>query len=317
MIISIPDVWGAAVNRHHAYVKKVIQEALAVSNPKPIGSPFLVTLLKTEAKTLAVGKPDELEGLIDKVDQWLASASATEQRVFRAEAKRVFNYGAFSKKSQSSWDAYALCKSSRHSLCPYCQQAFAFTLVVQNKVKTGGVSRRGFRPTLDHYFPKSEYPYLGLSLYNLVPACQTCNSSLKSTTNFYKEKHLHPLRDEECLRFELKPKGYIRYLQRSTAGLGLKVVNDDAKMSSQANASIETFLLNKRYAFHARELARLIESLKRWTPDVIAQLAISSGATESFDQFEAMLLNFDHLAYKSEMLGRIKLDLYNAVRATP
>ncbi|TCL67476.1 hypothetical protein EV196_10232 [Mariniflexile fucanivorans] len=31
------------------------------------------------------------------------------------------------------------------------------------------------KPELDHYYPKSLYPYFGVSFYNLIPSCQSCN----------------------------------------------------------------------------------------------------------------------------------------------
>ena len=52
--------------------------------------------------------------------------------------------------------------------CPYCN------------VNYTRVSARGrFRADLEHFFPKSKYPYLSVTLYNLFPSCHTCNK-LKS-----------------------------------------------------------------------------------------------------------------------------------------
>ncbi|MFP3598446.1 HNH endonuclease [Chryseobacterium sp. SIMBA_029] len=39
--------------------------------------------------------------------------------------------------------------------------------------------------TLDHLLPQSEYPYLSLSLFNLVPSCYSCNSKLKNDKKIY------------------------------------------------------------------------------------------------------------------------------------
>ncbi|WP_250494991.1 hypothetical protein [Caballeronia sp. GAWG1-1] len=189
------------------------------------------------------------------------------------EAKRVFDYDAFSKKSEKGWNAYELTKSSSHRLCPYCQQAYAFTIVARTKGKKGNKVIRGFRPTLDHYYPKSEYPFLGLSLYNLVPACQTCNSSLKSTKNFYTNPHLHPLRDPECLRFKLDPISYLLHRADSSVSLRIELEIINASLAAEAKASIDTFLLDKRYHVHDRELGQFFASLQRWTPDLIAKLA--------------------------------------------
>lgn len=69
-------------------------------------------------------------------------------------------------------------------VCPYCNRQFTFTL-----------AGSGVRPQLDHFFPKRRYPYLALSLYNMVPSCSICNMA-KSSKNIFKDPILYPF-DEE------------------------------------------------------------------------------------------------------------------------
>lgn len=43
---------------------------------------------------------------------------------------------------------------------------------------------------LDHYYPKSKYPFLCVSFYNLIPICSSCNKAKKDITidfDFYIE----------------------------------------------------------------------------------------------------------------------------------
>jgi hypothetical protein len=49
--------------------------------------------------------------------------------------------------------------------CPYCNRNYTYSLSKSSKIK----------PELDHFYPKSKYPFLGLNFYNLIPSCQTCN----------------------------------------------------------------------------------------------------------------------------------------------
>ncbi|MEA3370182.1 MAG: hypothetical protein U9Q40_02455 [Campylobacterota bacterium] len=49
-------------------------------------------------------------------------------------------------------------------VCPYCNRNF-----VINYAKTGTTVE------LDHFYPKKDYPYLCINLYNLIPSCHTCN----------------------------------------------------------------------------------------------------------------------------------------------
>ena len=51
-------------------------------------------------------------------------------------------------------------------VCPYCNRQYTFTLA-------SGKSR----PQMDHYYPRDLYPYLAVSLYNLVPCCAVCNTA--------------------------------------------------------------------------------------------------------------------------------------------
>lgn len=52
------------------------------------------------------------------------------------------------------------------NVCPYCNRQYTFTV---NRVT------RSIRPQLDHFYPKSIYPYFALSFYNLIPSCSECN----------------------------------------------------------------------------------------------------------------------------------------------
>lgn len=90
--------------------------------------------------------------------------------------------------------------------CPYCNRMYTKTV-------RGRASNSIIRPTFDHWFPKSKFPILQLSFYNLIPSCNVCNSSLKMYKTFFVHKHFHPYMDKEQeeyfnLRFTYKLEGY-------------------------------------------------------------------------------------------------------------
>ncbi len=58
------------------------------------------------------------------------------------------------------------------NVCPYCNRQYTFTV---NR------STRSIRPQLDHFYPKSIYPYFALSFYNLIPSCSECNRIKNNT----------------------------------------------------------------------------------------------------------------------------------------
>jgi len=58
--------------------------------------------------------------------------------------------------------------------CPYCNRNYIFSVKI-NRKKNSNIIDVNPKPQLDHFFPKSAYPFLGASLYNLIPSCSFCN----------------------------------------------------------------------------------------------------------------------------------------------
>ena len=56
--------------------------------------------------------------------------------------------------------------------CVYCNAQYA--VAVKRGITNSGMAFRSTY-TIDHYLPKSNYPYLATSFFNLYPACSTCN----------------------------------------------------------------------------------------------------------------------------------------------
>ncbi|ALV92032.1 MULTISPECIES: hypothetical protein [Pantoea] len=92
-------------------------------------------------------------------------------------------YGAFDYELLSRDYGYNLVASSQLSVCPYCN-AEEIPLILGAK--------KTHRPALDHFLPRSKYPFLGISIYNLIPAGNICNTSFKSDIDFL-DGYLNPL----------------------------------------------------------------------------------------------------------------------------
>jgi len=91
--------------------------------------------------------------------------------------------------------------------CVYCNAQLTtvveldrYKKVVKAKgKKKGDVKTYSGRFELDHHYPKSDYPFLSVSFYNLFPCCSNCNKHKSSNTslfNLYTEdiNHLNPFR---------------------------------------------------------------------------------------------------------------------------
>lgn len=94
--------------------------------------------------------------------------------------------------------------------CVYCNAQYTVA------AKKGTTDRgKAFRSTytIDHYLPKSEYPYLATSFFNLYPACSTCNQ-MKSNKPPLFELYIKP-QDALVLRnpfvFRLDKHSFVKY----------------------------------------------------------------------------------------------------------
>lgn len=297
-MIGIADNWSPAVlRRHSSYLLGRVAEAM--DSDLDLGD-VARAFVRCHLSAIVHGAPSGLREVIASAEVLKKALKKDQYERFLKDCSLIFDYEAFSRRDLPNWGAYALCVESRYTMCPYCHQAFAHTLIPK------GAGR--FRPTLDHYYAKNKYPYLALSIYNLVPSCYTCNSQLKGCRDFYRERHLHPYEEVdgsiECV-FDIR-----EYLRRRVVGQGrYEVVIRDK--SHAASRSISCFALDRRFSINERYLDSYVARVMDYVVGKEGRGAYR--ARIGFDLSEADLIGFDSANYKNEMLGKIKLDLYALV----
>lgn len=210
------------------------------------------------------------------------------------------SYSKFNEKNTNNWNAYKLCRKSKYKVCPYCDQSYTFTVEGE---------KSAFRPALDHYYSKAQYPYLSVSLHNLIPSCYACNSNLKGTKDFYKDPHLNPLSDDEIISFKIDASNFDNFIEEINDINALertgKLIADHSR-NTRAAKSIGTFLLNTRYQEHLKDFAGFIKLKRTYTPDYIEKINDLTGESLT----EAEMLRFNVQNYKNLLLGKIYKDLY-------
>lgn len=75
------------------------------------------------------------------------------------------------------WNRHKLLSLIGIEICLYCQRNYISSYEENNSKKTTA--------DLDHFYPKSLYPFLALSLYNFIPSCQICNSRFKGNKDVW------------------------------------------------------------------------------------------------------------------------------------
>ena len=166
-----------------------------------------------------------------------------------------FNYENFAKSHR-----HKLISAMNVNVCPYCNRQY-ITSYKEKVTKTTA--------DLDHFYPKKQYPFLALSLYNFVPSCQICNSRFKGTKNNKELPHLYPYTEEfgEDARFAVSSTS-IDYLVSKSRELEFEIMvkydekdakdNPDGK-NGAIGRSITVFKLKDVYQVHKDYVKELID----------------------------------------------------------
>ncbi|MEM5570548.1 hypothetical protein [Aliarcobacter butzleri] len=162
----------------------------------------------------------------------------------KKEIEKAFNYSAYRQKKEFLEHFKKLNIKS----CPFCNNNYIYFY------KEDVSDEYNTLATLEHYYPKAEYPFLSLSFYNLIPSCSNCNSKFKGNLS-HVGNILHPYYEDfdEKATFSVSvdslPAGKDIELSIS---LKQNDIND-----TRCEKSIERFQLDKIYEEH-KDIAKEI-----------------------------------------------------------
>lgn len=172
------------------------------------------------------------------------------------DAKKSININNYKiyklKKSRIKWSAYDYVMALELKVCPYCNRQFITPSYSEHSKMRGD---------LDHFFPKSRYPYLSMSIYNLVPSCKFCNSSLKGSKEFSYETHINPF--EEAIDDYIKFNYTIDSVESLHGSGDIEIVvedklNKDFNLIKKAKNNIQVFDIVNTYNYHTDIVKNLI-----------------------------------------------------------
>lgn len=112
--------------------------------------------LNNNAKDLISGKPTKLLEINE--DYKKLTLSDTEKTNIKSFFLQTGYEGFQEKYSKKFLDLVGV------DTCVYC-----------NRNYTVNITKNHSRAELDHWFPKTQFPLLSLSFYNLIPSCHSCN----------------------------------------------------------------------------------------------------------------------------------------------
>lgn len=136
---------------------------------------------------------------------------------------------------KKEYDAYKFVKTLNLKTCPYCNRNYTF-VVDEESGK--------LRPEIDHFYPKSIYPFLAMSFYNLIPSCPICNHTKSSEV---KKNLINPydIKDDD-FRLTYRPID-ISFSQIDSQKYDMDSFEIEFK---QKNENIDIFKLDELYKQH-------------------------------------------------------------------
>lgn len=152
----------------------------------------------------------------------------------------IFNYnGVYNTNKENG---YWLAKIIGRNTCVYCNRNYIFTVVDVNKAGNKGYISR---PVFDHCYTKSDYPMLSLSLYNLIPSCTVCNSSVKGTKSLHYVDYIHPyVKDPEASKFTFRATKKPSVKSEWTLAI-------DCEKGSKIDRTLSELAIEQMYSQHA------------------------------------------------------------------
>jgi len=172
-------------------------------------------------------------------------------------------------------------------VCIYCNRNY-ISNYSKNKVKTATF-------TLDHFHQKDKYPIFSLSLYNLIPSCSVCNTSIKNTQslNHYNNPHSDSYNFHELARFKLQGSDSVKLISTNV----------------ECKKYIRDFKINEIYDIHSTEIKDIINRRRTFNDKQIKNLSeitkISPNKIKSI-LFGNVIFNQD---LDQESLAKLKVDL--------
>ena len=164
-----------------------------------------ILLEEDNIERLLISEPKELyelnKDLMKKITGYYPDAPVEYKGNYKVKKlQEIFNYNTLISGNKDN--SYKIAEIKGRNTCTYCNRQYTITLKEDGKFIT--------RPQFDHWFPKSVFPLLALSFYNLIPSCSICNSSAKGDQIFSFKKLIHPYKrssPETDFRFSYLPDG--------------------------------------------------------------------------------------------------------------
>lgn len=294
------------------YKSEILNRIQVIKNTKSIlrkgkryrVTPYINKLLlfledEENLKTILLATPDKLIEFIKYFEKNFKKARFTK------EALNNILYRVFVDYGYEKIDKLEFVNNINLGSCPYCNRNYIFTISKNGSIK----------PEIDHLYPKSLYPYLACSYFNLIPSCPTCNGfgAKEAKDTFY----LYPISNP----YTIKPIDF----QFSITPHNVEFIDDVKEEKYNYNnfeidvygnkANLEIFHLEDLYKQHKDIVLELLIKKAYYPKSYIIELSEFGFSKDEIYRYLFSNYNQDNDLHKRPLAKLIKdisqeLDLY-------
>jgi DNA uptake protein ComE-like DNA-binding protein len=138
--------------------------------------------------------------------------------------------------------------------------------------------------TLDHIIPQNSHKFYSLCLYNIVPACYSCNSKFKRANEFKLNddlKFITPTSESYTLNKDFHFKIFFqKRIENIKSEYDFNLDAEITNNQEHIQTYLRTFKILGRYAFHKNQIIRLIEKKVKYSDSRIKELSKQTGLSE-------------------------------------
>ena len=222
-------------------------------------------LVENQIKDILEADTNKLKEFIDFFSNQYPSSMVNESELNTTLREKIFEKEYKNWSGRKTYGAYSFVKALGLETCPYCNRNYTFVVDSENGK---------LRPEIDHFYPKSIYPFLAMSFYNLIPSCTICNHTKSDTV---KEDLDNPYETtKDSYKFTYTPNS----LDFATVE-NEKYNFDSFEISISGNESnIELFKLEELYKQHKDIVLELLIKKAYYPQSYIEELEKSFGFTQ-------------------------------------
>ncbi|MEZ8059561.1 hypothetical protein [Vibrio splendidus] len=252
----------------------------SIINVSPIRN---IESAKKVVKNIIFIRPELLEAIC---------TTKTQPKALNELIYNIFDYDKFGKYKKTKRCLRDIYANLNFRVCIYCNRNYTSNYFDTNK------DRPTF--TLDHFHQKEDHPLFALSVFNLIPCCSVCNTTIKGSKKL--EHYMNPY----CKGYKFNKLAQFELDQNYKVTL--------RSIDKKCRGYISDFKINEIYKCHTPEVKEFVVRSQKFNKRIIETL--STITNESPNEIKKTLFgSYDNANNMSnESLSKLRHDLYKQLK---